>query len=103
VATKRYVHIDLTPEGVAYISGTTLKLAELVLEHVAYAWEAPQLQRQHPYLSLGQIHSALAYYYDHQPDLDRQIQEDLRRIEEIRASLGESPNRARLRAARQRS
>jgi hypothetical protein len=29
---------------------------------------------QHPHFSLGQIHSALAYYYDHRDELDADLQ-----------------------------
>ncbi len=32
-----------------------------VVEQKAYGWSAEELHFQHPYLTLGQIHSALAY------------------------------------------
>jgi len=39
--------------------GTTLKVVELVLEQMAYGWSPEELHFQHPYLTLGQIYSAL--------------------------------------------
>jgi uncharacterized protein (DUF433 family) len=42
-----------------------MKVIELVREQDAYGWSPEELHFQHPYLSLGQIHSALAYYWDH--------------------------------------
>ncbi len=48
--------------GVDLIEGTNMKVIELVVEMTAYGWSAEELQFQHPYLSLKQIHSALAYY-----------------------------------------
>ncbi len=66
----RYEHIVLTDGGVPLIAGTTMKVIELVRETQAYGWSPEELHFQHPYLSLGTIHSALAYYWDHQAELD---------------------------------
>jgi uncharacterized protein (DUF433 family) len=57
-----YEHIKLNKNGVPIIEGTNMKVVELVLEAKAYGWSPEELHFQHPYLSLGQIHSALAYY-----------------------------------------
>ncbi len=56
-----YQHIVLDDQGVPHISGTTMKVAELVVAQMAYGWSPDELAFQFPYLSLGQIHSALAY------------------------------------------
>lgn len=40
------------------------------------------MRLQYPHLSLAQIHAALAYYYDHQTELDAEIQ---RRRQEVNA------------------
>jgi uncharacterized protein (DUF433 family) len=98
MATMAYAHIEFTSEGVPFISGTTTKVVEVVLDHLAHGRDADEIQRHHPYLTLGQIYSALAYYYDHQGEMDRDIERRLRRVEEIKASLGESPIRAKLKA-----
>jgi len=98
MATLAYAHIILSPDGVPYIAGTQTKVEEVILDHLAYHWDAEEIQRQHPDLTLGQIHSALAYYYDHQEELDREIDNGLREVAQIRASLGTSPIRLKLRA-----
>ena len=95
-----YPHIELR-QGVPYLEGTETKVVEIVLERLAHHWDADEIRRQHPSLSLGQIHSALAYYYDHQEEVDRDIEERTRRADEIIASLGVSPVRLKLLAARQ--
>jgi uncharacterized protein (DUF433 family) len=69
----RYEHIVLTKNGVPVIAGTTMKVVELVTAHIAYGWSAEELHFQFPALTLGQIHSALAYYWDHQAELDDDI------------------------------
>ena len=98
MATLAYAHIALSPEGIPYIVGTRTKVEEVILDHLAYHWDAEEIQQQHPGLTLGQIYSALAYYYDHQEELDREIDNGLREVAQIRASLGTSPIRLKLRA-----
>ncbi|NJM40301.1 MAG: DUF433 domain-containing protein [Anaerolineae bacterium] len=74
-----YGHIVFNQDGVPLIDDTTMKVIELVLETQAYGWSPEELRFQHPYLSLGQIHSALAYYWDHQSELDGDIEQRLRK------------------------
>jgi uncharacterized protein (DUF433 family) len=94
----RYEHIILSQDNVPIIAGTNMKVIELVLERIAYGWSPEELRFQHPYLTLGQIHSALAYYWDHQEELDRDIERRLQRVDQIRQTMGPSPLVARLRA-----
>ena len=102
MATVAYPHIELDARGVPYLAGTQTKVVEVALDRLAHHWDADEIQRQHPHLSLGQIYSALAYYYDHQAQLDAAIEEGLRRVAAIRAGLGESPVRAKLAAERRK-
>ena len=66
----KYEHIQVTEDQVPMIVGTTMKVVELITNHLAYGWSPEELHFQHPYLSMGQIHSALAYYWDHKTELD---------------------------------
>jgi uncharacterized protein (DUF433 family) len=68
VATSetRYEHIILDDGRVPRIAGTTMKVVELVTAQQAYGWSPEELAFQFPHLTLGRIHSALAYYRDHQ-------------------------------------
>jgi uncharacterized protein (DUF433 family) len=94
----RYEHIVLVETKVPYIAGTTMKVIELVLEQEAYGWSPEELHFQHPYLSLGQIHSALAYYWDHKAELDQDITQRQARIEELRRTMLTPPFLANLKA-----
>ena len=93
-----YEHIVTDESGVALIEGTTVKVVELVLDTHAYGWSPDELQFQHPHLTLGQIHSALAYYWDHKEEIDSDIERRLERVERIRREVGPSKLAARLRA-----
>jgi uncharacterized protein (DUF433 family) len=93
-----YEHIVFDQDGVPIIAGTTMKVVELVLETQAYGWSPEELHFQHPYLSLGQIHSALAYYWDHQAELDRDIEHRLQKVDGLRPDKASSPLVERLKA-----
>src|SRR5260370_42472986 len=98
--TLAHNHIRLDDSRVAWIDDTTTKVIEVALDQIAHGWSAEEIHFQHPHLSLGQIHAALAYYYDHKTDFDAEIQRSLERVEQFRAKAGESPIRKRLRAMR---
>jgi uncharacterized protein (DUF433 family) len=97
VATT-YEHIQLDSEGTPFVAGTTMKVVELVMAQIAYGWSPEELHFQHPYLSLGQIHSALAYYWDHRETLDSDIERRWQWAEQARQKVGTSPLVTKLRA-----
>jgi uncharacterized protein (DUF433 family) len=96
-AETRYAHIVLDARGVPCIAGTTMKVVELVTAQTAYGWSPEELHFQFPHLSLGQIHSALAYYWDHRDELDHDIARRLTAVDQQRQTPT-APLRARLRA-----
>ena len=89
-------HIYLDEEGRAWIDDTNTKVIEVVLDKLAYGWSAEEIHEQYPYMSLAQIHAALSYYYDHQAELDADIQRQYEEVEEMRKKAGESPISRRL-------
>lgn len=91
-----YPHIETDAEGAAIVSGTTTKVIEIVLDHLAHHWDAHEIRRQYPYLHLAQIHAAMAYYFDNQDELDRDIERRMRKVETIRSSRENSKLRDRL-------
>ena len=68
-----------------------MKVAELVLAQVAYGWSAEELNFQFPHLALGQIYSALAYYWDHREELDGDIERRIEKANRIQKSTSVSP------------
>lgn len=93
----RYEHIVLSDAGIPSIAGTTMKVVELVAAQAAYGWSPEELHFQFPHLTLGQIHSALAYYWDHREELDQDIARRLATTEQWRQQADPSPLRQRLR------
>ena len=88
--------IEIDDKGVPWISGANTKVVEVVLDKMAYGWSPEEMHRQHPHLSMAQIHSALAYYYEHQDEVDADIERRYRYVEELRAQQPDSPLRQRL-------
>ena len=97
-ATIDYPHLEWRADGKPWIAGTQTKVIEVILDRLAHHWDAEEIQRQHPHLSLGQIYSCLAYYYDHQQDMDRAIEEQLQLVQQMRGQHGESLLKSKLRA-----
>ncbi len=102
MSTVTYPHVEIGEDGVPIIAGTKTKVVEVVLDRLAHHWDADEIQRQHPHLSLSQIYSALGYYHDHQGELDRDIAARLRKVDEIAASQPDSAVRAKLRTLGER-
>ena len=70
---ERYAHISIDEQGIPWIAGTTLKVVEIVMAQRAYGWSPEEIHFQHPDLSMAQIHSALAYYWDNAELIDADI------------------------------
>jgi uncharacterized protein (DUF433 family) len=92
-------HIWTDEHGRAWIDDANVKVIEVVLDHIAYGWSAEEIHAQHSHLSLSQIYAALGYYYDHQAELDAQIEQSRRQADALAAQAAPSPLRQRLRAA----
>jgi uncharacterized protein (DUF433 family) len=97
MASVSYAHIDSNAQGEPVITGTRIKVRMIVLDRIARGWDADEIQRHHPDLSLGQIHSALMYFFDHKQEMDRDIADRHERTTSLRAEAGESPGRRKLR------
>ncbi len=93
-----YVKID--ENRVAWIADTRIKVIEIALDKLAHGSSPEELHFQYPHLSMAQIHSALAYYYDHQEELDAEILRRLQEVNELAANNANSPLQQKLRGLR---
>ena len=96
-----YIHLD--EHGVAWIDNTKVKVIEVVLDKLAHGSSPEEIHFQYSHLSLAQIHAALAYYYDHQVELDTEIQRRWQEVNALAAQETEAPLRKRIRMLGQRS
>jgi uncharacterized protein (DUF433 family) len=91
-------YVELDPNNIPIIAGTTMKVIELVSGQLANGWSPEELHFQHPYLSMSQIHSALAYYWDHHSELNADIEQRERYAAQLQQAAGSSPLVQKLRA-----
>ena len=78
-ATLR-IHRD--ERGVAWIDKSNVKVIEVVLDHVQ-GYSPEKIHEEHTHLSLAQIYSAIAYYYNYKQEVDdlmRQWDENYQRL-----------------------
>jgi uncharacterized protein (DUF433 family) len=106
-AREIVVSVDLAYPHIEKVSGAPARLqrlprirvAQIVMDYLAHGWSAEEICRQHPPLKLAEVHAALGYYYDHQPEIDSEIAAE---VEEVsRSASTDSSLMARLRAKKQ--
>ncbi|MDJ0717837.1 MAG: DUF433 domain-containing protein [Prochloraceae cyanobacterium] len=95
--TTEYKHILLDDRQVPFIKGTSMKVVELVTSVQAYGWSPEELHFQYPHLSMSQIYSALAYYWEHKEEIDADVKQRFEYSEKLRLEAGESTLAKRLR------
>jgi len=94
-----YPHIKKTPDQPARLSRVPrVRVAQIVMDYLAYGWSPDEMCRQHPYLTPAEAHAAMAYYFDHQTEIDREIQAEIDEAGRDRQSAQNSALRLRLRA-----
>jgi len=77
--------IELDEHGVPWIAGANTKVVEVVLDKMAHNSSPEEMHEQYSHLSLAQIHAALSYYYEHQAEVDADIERRDRYVKELRA------------------
>jgi uncharacterized protein (DUF433 family) len=96
VAATSYEHIALDDRGVPIIVGANTKVVEVVTLMQAHGLSPEEICHQLPHLSMGQVHSALAYYWDHKDEIDGDARRREEFAERMRRETGQPPIVARL-------
>ena len=97
-ATSEHKYVQIDDFGVPIIAGTTMKVVELITAQKAYGWSPEEIHFQHPYLSMSQIHSAFAYYWDYKAEIDADIEKRLETAKQLRQEAEPFPLAVKLRA-----
>ena len=72
-------HIAKTPEicgGRACIAGHRIRIADIAVWHERRGYSADEIIQFFPGLTLADVHAALAYYFDHQAEIDGEMTGD---------------------------
>ena len=81
-----YQHIERTPEivsGKPHIAGHRITVQNIVIWHERMGYSVDEIANEYN-LTLAQIFSALAYYYDHKSEIDASIEESSSFVESLR-------------------
>ena len=94
-----YPHIENREGEPARLRQTPrVRVAQIVMDYLAYGWSVDEMCRQHPYLTPAEAHSAMAYYFDHQAEIDGEIAAEIEEDEEWRKRTPQPPVLLRLKA-----
>lgn len=94
-----YPHIDKVPNEPARLGRIPrVRVAQIVMDYLAYGWSPDEMCRQHPYLMPAEAHAAMAYYFDYQAEVDAEIRAELEDLDRTQEATKNSPLRLRLRA-----
>ena len=75
-----------------------LRVSQIVADYLAHGWSPEEMCRQHPDLALSDAYSAMAYYFDHQMEIDAELQSEIEQSNADRQSAPASKLLVRLRA-----
>ena len=83
----RYPYIAKDPAvcgGKACIEATRIRVLDIACAAEHLALSPDEICDQYPELTLAQVHSALAYYYDHRDEIQADMAADRRAVERFR-------------------
>jgi uncharacterized protein (DUF433 family) len=72
-------HISKTPGvcgGRACIAGHRIRVADIVVWHERRGYAPDEIVAMFPGLALGDVHAALAYYFDHRDEIEADLRAD---------------------------
>jgi uncharacterized protein (DUF433 family) len=75
-----------------------IRVSQIVIDYLNHGWSADEICIHYPYLGLSEVHSAMAYYFDHQAEIDAEIAEEQKLIQEWRENTPPSPFMLRMKA-----
>lgn len=72
-------HIEKTPEvvgGRARIAGHRIRVLDIVVWHERRGLSPDEILGLYPSITLGDVHAALAYYFDHRAEIEEDLQKE---------------------------
>ncbi len=96
VAYPHIVKIEGSPARLERIP--RIRVAQIVIDYLSNGWSPDEICTHYPHLKLAEVHSAMAYYFDHQAEIDTELAEEQRMNEEARKNAKPTPVELRLRA-----
>ena len=98
-AVTAYPHIVKDSGSPARLeSHPRTRVAMIVMDYLGRGLSAEDMVRHYPYLSLAEVHAAMAYYHDHRAQVDAEIQAELDQLDSSGQGNAQSPIWQKLKA-----
>jgi len=94
-----YPHIEKQDDQPARLQRLPrVRVAQIVMDYLAYGWSVEEICRQHLYLKPAEAHAAMGYYFDHQEEIDREITQEWEQVQISINQVARSPFYTRMKA-----
>lgn len=74
-----------------YIAGTRIAVSDIYVHHVLRGESAEEIVDAFPHLTVSQVFAALAYCFDHLPEIRSELQSETEKVTELRGTIGPGP------------
>ena len=92
-----YPHIVKEGSQPARLEGhARTRVALIVTDYLWRGWSAEEFALKYPYLTLAEVHAAMAYYFDHREEIDLELAAEYRDVEAWKQAHPTSPLLLRL-------
>jgi uncharacterized protein (DUF433 family) len=96
VATHIELRKNRAGQDRAYVGETRVRVQDISALAEFQGLTPDQIVQQIPHLTLGQVHAALSYYFDHREQIIQELREDEQLVRLARARVGPGPLETRL-------
>jgi uncharacterized protein (DUF433 family) len=96
VATHIELRKNRDGQNRAYIAGTRIRVQDIYAYAEIQGLSSDEIVEQLPHLTLGQVHAALSYFFDHREQILDEIRQDDEFAKLLRTQTGPGPLEQRL-------
>jgi uncharacterized protein (DUF433 family) len=92
-----YPHIVKQGSQPARLEGhARTRVSMIVTDYVWRGWSAEEIALKYPYLTPGEVHAAMAYYFDHREEIEQELDAECLEVEAWKDGHPTSPLLRRL-------
>ena len=85
IATMHITKTSGVCGGKACIAGHRIRVIDIMIRHERFGESADEIVSQFPGITLGDVYAALAYYYDHQEEIEEEMRQETETVELYRS------------------
>lgn len=99
MATVASTHIEKVEGQPARLSRLPrIRVAQIVMDYLAHGWSPDEMCRHHSHLLPAEAYAAMSYYYDHQDEIDAELQAEMAATRAAQAATPPTPFVVRMQA-----